>query len=304
MQRRIGFIGLGAMGKPMATNLIKKGFPLTVFDIRQEPVDELVKLGAKGAKSSTETATSSDVIITMLPSSPNVEAVILGKDGVIQGVSEGSIVIDMSTIAPSTTKEVGDELIKRGVEMLDAPVARGVKAAVEGTLAIFVGGKEEVFEECKDILEVMGTDINHVGELGCGEMVKLINNLILSVSITSIAEGMVLGVKAGVEPDVLFEALGKGSADSFALQNHFRNFVMKGDFREGIFPVEYILKDLGLVLQTAKELQMPLFFTSLANQLYEFAKASGKGKNYYPVVVTIFEELTGVKVRSKKEGSQ
>jgi len=300
MGKKVGFIGLGAMGKPMATNLVKKQFPLIVFDIRREPVEELVRLGAKSAKSSKELASSSDVIITMVPSSPDVEAVILGKDGVVEGIREGSIVIDMSTIAPFTTKKVAEALSRRGARMIDAPVARGVKAAIEGTLSIFVGGDKEVFEECRAILEAMGTDIYHVGDIGSGEVVKIVNNLILQTSVPVIAEGLVLGVKAGVKPDVLFEALSKSSANSFALQNHFKNFVLPGNFEVGRFPVDYTIKDLGLALQTAMELHVPLLFGSLANQVYEGARAAGKSKNYFPVVITLLEEMTGVKVRSEK----
>ncbi len=299
MKKTIGFIGLGAMGKPMATNLVKKGFQLVVCDVRKEPVSEMVKMGANSASSPKEVASLSEIVITMLPSSPDVEVVVLGENGLIEGIREGSIHIDMSTIAPATTKKVSEALSSKGVRMIDAPVARAVKAAIEGTLAIFVGGKKEVFEECKEILGAMGTDIYYVGEIGCGEVVKIVNNFILSIFVTVIAEGMVLGVKAGVKPDVLFEALSKGSANSFALQNHFKNFVMKGDFREGLFPVDYTMKDMGLALETGKELHVPLLFGSLASQLYESARAAGKSKNYFPVVITMLEELTGVKVRSE-----
>jgi 2-hydroxymethylglutarate dehydrogenase len=299
MTRRIGFIGLGAMGKPMADNLLKKGFPLTVYDLRKEPAEELVRHGAASAVSPRKIAEVADVVITMLPSSPDVEEVFLGKEGVIEGIGEGAIAIDMSTIAPSTTRKVGKALSEKGARMIDAPVARTVKAAVEGKLAIFVGGEKAVFDECRPLLEAMGTDIYHAGDLGSGEVVKIVNNFILATFVCSISEGLVLGVKAGVEPDVLFEALSKSSANSFALQNHFRNFAMKGDFREGLFSVEYMLKDLGLALGMGKDFQVPLLLGSLSNQLYESARAAGKGKNYYPVIITMLEDLTGVKVRSE-----
>ena len=300
MDCQVGFIGLGAMGKPMAENLLKRGFPLTVFDLRSEPVEALVALGAKRASSSRELAARADVVVSMLVSNPHVEAALLGREGVIEAIRAGAVVIDMSTIAPTTTRKVGLELAKKGVEMLDAPVARGVKAATDGTLAIFVGGKPEVFEAHRAILEAMGTDVQYVGSLGCGEVVKLVNQLVLAVNVATLAEGLVLGVKGGVDPDVLLEVLGKGSANSFALQNHYKNFAMKGNFGEGIFSVDYILKDLGLVMGTGKELGIPLLLTSLATQLYEFARASGTNKNYFPVVVRLLEQLTGVEVRSKK----
>jgi len=297
MKKEIGFIGLGAMGKPMATNLVKKGYNLKVFDLRPEPMEELVKLGAKSLDSPRNVAESSELIITMLPASPDVEEVVLGKNGIIEGIRKSSIYVDMSTIAPAMTRKVGEALLKRGVRMIDAPVARAVKAATEGTLAIFVGGEKEVFEECKETLGAMGTDIYHMGELGCGEVTKIVNNFILCVTIPMIAEGMVLGVKAGIKPDLLFNALSQGSANSFALQSHFKNFVLKGDFREGLFPVDYTMKDLGLALETGKDLHVPLVLGSLATQLYESARAAGKSKNYFPVVVTMLEDLTGVKLR-------
>jgi len=299
MKPEIGFIGLGAMGKPMATNLVKKNHSVTVYDLRPEPVAEMAKLGAQTAKSSKEVASRCEVIITVLVSSPHVEAAVLGKEGVIEGIRPGSVLIDMSTIAPGTSRKVGAELAQVGVEMLDAPIARGVRAAVEGTLAIFVGGKKEVFEKCREILGAMGTDVNYVGPLGCGEVVKLVNQLILAVNVATIAEGLTLGVKGGVDPDVLLEVLGKGSANSFALQNHFRNFALKGNFGENIFSTDYIMKDLGLILETGKELHVPLMMSALANQIYEVTRASGYSKNYFPVVLRLWEKWAGVEVRSK-----
>jgi 2-hydroxymethylglutarate dehydrogenase len=300
MKKTIGFIGLGAMGKPMATNLVKKGFQLVVCDVRKEPVNELMKMGANSASLPKEVASLSEVVITMLPSSVDVEEVVLGKNGLIEAIREGSIYIDMSTIAPATTRKVGNVLLGKGVRMIDAPVARMVKAAIEGNLAIFVGGEKEVFEECREILGAMGTDIYHVGGIGCGEVVKIVNNLILLVSDPVIAEGMVLGVKAGVKPDSLFEALSNGSANSFALQTHFKDFVMKGDFREGLFSVDYTIKDLGLALEMGRELHVPLLFSCLAFQLYESAMAAGKSKNFLPIIATMLEELTGVQVRREE----
>jgi 3-hydroxyisobutyrate dehydrogenase-like beta-hydroxyacid dehydrogenase len=287
------------MGKPMAQNLLKRGAALTVYDIRPEPMLELKEQGANIATSPKEVASHSDITITMLLASVHVETAVLGKGGAIEGFRENSTLIDMSSIDPNTTRKIGKLLNDRKVEMLDAPVARGVKAATDGTLAIYVGGKKETFEKCQPVLNLMGTDVSYVGELGCGEVVKLVNQSILSTTVAAIAEGMVLGVKGGVEPEILLEELSKGSANSFALQNHFKNFVMKGNFGENIFPVEYILKDLGIVLSTGKELNVPLYVTSAANQMYEWARASGKSKNYFPVVIKLLEELAGAVVRNK-----
>jgi len=298
MGQNIGFIGLGAMGKPMAANLIKKGYNVTVFDLRSEPMEELKALGATVATSCKAVAESSDTVITMLLASSHVETAVLGKDGVLEGAREGSILIDMSSIEPTTTRKVGEILAKRGIKMLDGPVARGVKAAVAGTLAIFVGGKKEVFEENQELLEAMGTDVSYVGKLGCGTVVKIVNQLVLSLNVVALAEGLVLGVKGGVDPEVLLGEMEKGSANSFALQNHFKNFVMKGNFGENIFGTEYILKDLGQVLATAKDLKVPLMMGSVGTQMYEMARASGFDKNYFPVVIKVLEQLTGVEVRN------
>jgi 3-hydroxyisobutyrate dehydrogenase len=298
---KVGFIGLGAMGNPMAANLIKKGFSLVVFDLVAERMRSLSALGAEGANSCNEVAENCSVVITMVPSSPHVREAILGKNGVIEGVRKGSTVIDMSTIDPITTRDVAKILNEKGVDMLDAPVARGVPAAVAGTLVIFVGGKKEVFEKSRGILGAMGTDIHHVGDSGSGEVVKIINNLIVATTTPALAEAMVLGVKAGVKPDVLFDALSSGSANSFVLQNHFKNCVMKGKFEEGVFPIDYVLKDLGLALSTAAALRVPLHFGALAAQHFVLAGASGESQRYIVAVIRPMEKLAGVEVRSEKK---
>lgn len=302
MAREIGFIGLGAMGSPMSKNLMKKGYKLTVYDIVKERMEASVNLGAEAARSSKEVAERSEVIITMVPSSPHVREVILGKGGVIEGVKKGSVVIDMSTIDPLTTREMAKILLDKGVKMLDAPVARGVAAAMAGTLAIFVGGEREVYEKCKDILSAMGTDIHYVGGIGAGEVVKIVNNLILATTMCSLAEALVLGVKAGVEPGVLVNALSQGSGNSFVLENHVKNFVLKGKFEKGVFPVDYMIKDLGLALVTGAGHHVPLYFGSLACQAYELARAAGHSQEYHPVVIRPLEEFTGVRVRADVEG--
>lgn len=301
MKENIGFIGLGAMGGPMAKNLIKKGYALAVYDITAEKMTPLVKDGAVPAASCKEVAEKSDIVITMLPSSPHVRKAVLGTDGIIEGILRGSTVIDMSTIDPVTTRDIAKQLSERGVRMLDAPVARGVSAAVAGTLAIFVGGNEDTFQEFKPLLLAMGKDIDYAGDIGSGEVVKLVNNLILSINVCALAEGLALGTKAGVEPEVLFKALSGGSANSFALENHFKNFVYKGKFEKDVFPVEYIIKDINLALRTAESLHVPQYFGALALQAYESAVAAGFGDLYYPVVVKVLEQLTGVEIRADLE---
>lgn len=299
MKEKIGFIGLGAMGLPMAKNVIRKGYQVTAYDVVQKGLDQLVDFGATRAKCPKEVAERSDIIITMLPSSPHVREVILGEEGVIKGVRKGSMVIDMSTIDPVTTRDISAKLSQKAVHMLDAPVVRGVKGATQGSLAIYVGGDPDVFEKCKALLLTMGTDIEYCGVCGAGEVVKIVNNLIIAVSMCSLSEALLLGVKAGVKPDVLFKTLSKGSGDSFVLQNHIKNFVMQGKFEEGVFPVDYIMKDLNLAMVTAEKYHIPQYFGSLAYQAYEMARASGYSKQYYPVVIKVLEELSGVEFRTE-----
>ncbi len=297
---KVGFIGLGAMGGPMARNLVKKGLPLTVFDIVPERMEPLKAMGAEAAASCKEVAEKCPVVITMLPASVHVREAVLGKRGVAEGIQRGSLLIDMSTIDPITTRDIARVLREKGAEMLDAPVARGVPAAVAGTLVIYVGGKKEVFDRHRPILAAMGTDIYHVGDIGSGEVVKIVNNLMVAVTTCALAEAMVLGVKAGVKPDILFEALSSGSGNSFVLQNHYRNNVMKGKFEEGVFPIDYMLKDLDLALSTGTELRIPLHFAALSAQQYIAAAASGESKKYHPAVIRPLEKLAGVEVRSEK----
>ena len=301
MKERIGFIGLGAMGLPMAKNILKSGYQVTAYDIVPERIGALTPSGAIGASSSKEVAEQSDIVITMVPSSSHSWEALLGSGGVIEGVRKGAIVIDMSTIDPVTTRNIAVKLSEKGVAMLDAPVARGVRGAREGTLAIYVGGDLGLFERCKPLLSVMGTDVEYCGQLGAGETVKIINNLIIAVTMCSLSEALVLGVKAGVKPDVLYRTLNKGSANSFVLENHVRNFAMKGKFETGVFPVDYIMKDLSLALITAEKYHVPQYFGSLAYQAYEMARASGFSDQYYPVVIRVLEQLAGVEVRGEAE---
>jgi 3-hydroxyisobutyrate dehydrogenase len=299
MKEKVGFIGLGAMGLPMSKNIIKKGYTVSAYDIAKNRLDEVVAFGASPAISAKEVAERSDIVITMLPSSPHVREVILGVDGVLDGIRQGAIVIDMSTIDPGTTREISGNLAVKGARMLDAPVVKGVRGATEGTLSIYVGGEMEVLARCKDLLSTMGTDIEYCGGSGAGEIVKLINNLIIGVSVCSLAEALVLGVKAGVDPSILFKSLSKGSANSFVLQNHVKNFVMTGNFPEGVFPVDYIMKDLEMAMITAREFHIPQYLGELSYQTYENARSAGYSKQYFPAVIQLLEKLAGVEVRGK-----
>lgn len=299
--KTVGFIGLGAMGEPMARNVLKRGFPLVVRDLRPEPVAALRDVGARAADSPRAVAEAVDVIITMLPGRNEVRDVYLGPGGILEGARAGPVAVDMSTVPPMTTREVGAALADRGVRMLDAPVARTREAALAGTLSIMVGGDWRAFEECRDVLGAMGSDISYCGALGAGEVVKLVNNLVLFANVAALAEGLVLGVKAGVEPGTLVEVLSKGSADSFVLRNHVAKAVLRGDFAEGRFSVEYALKDIRYARDLAESLSVPLFQSAVTQELYGLAKALGRSRDYHPAVFTVLEQVAGVEVRAAAE---
>ncbi|MCJ7785390.1 MAG: NAD(P)-binding domain-containing protein, partial [Desulfobacterales bacterium] len=218
MKKKIGFIGLGIMGKPMAKNLLKAEFSIVAYDLNKDAVEDLVKAGALDASSSKEAAGRADVIITMLPDSPDVKEVILGKDGVLEGIKPGSIVIDMSSINPLVSQEIEKELRKKGVEMLDAPVSGGETGAIQGTLAIMVGGEEKVFKDCADILNAVGKNIVRVGGIGAGGFVKLVNQIIVAMNIAAVGEAFTLGAKAGLDPQVIHQAIRGGLAGSQVLE--------------------------------------------------------------------------------------
>jgi 2-hydroxy-3-oxopropionate reductase len=212
--KKIGFIGLGIMGKPMAKNLLKAGYTLTVYDIVAEKINDVVEAGAKAGSSSKEVAEKNEVIITMLPNSPDVKEAVLGNNGVLEGAKPGTILIDMSSIAPLASKEVAEKAKEKGVTVLDAPVSGGEPKAIEGTLAIMVGGPQKTFDEVEDILSVMGASVTRVGEIGSGNMTKLANQIIVALNIAAMSEAMVLAAKAGVNAEKVFQAIRGGLAGS------------------------------------------------------------------------------------------
>jgi 2-hydroxy-3-oxopropionate reductase len=294
---KIGFIGLGIMGKPMARNLLKAGYQLIVYDINTDAVKELVKSGAKEGKSSADVASRSEVIITMLPNSPDVEEVVLGNKGIIQGVKPGSVVVDMSSIAPKTSKEVAEKLLHKGVIMLDAPVSGGEPKAIEGTLAIMVGGPEETFNKIKDILGAMGTSVKLVGDIGSGNVTKLANQIIVALNIAAIGEAMVLATKAGVDPEKVYQAIRGGLAGSTALDAKMP-MILNGNFKPG-FRIELHIKDLKNALDTAKELDVPNILTSKVLEIMESLKADGKAKDDHGGIIQYYEKSAKVEVRKK-----
>jgi 2-hydroxy-3-oxopropionate reductase len=294
---KIGFIGLGIMGKPMSKNLLKAGYDLVVFDINKEAVAEVVAAGAKEGESPKDVAQQCEYIITMLPNSPHVKTVVLGENGVIEGAKPGSIVIDMSSIAPLASKEVCAKLAEKGIEMIDAPVSGGEPKAIDGTLSIMVGGKEEIFNKCKDILSKMGTSVVLCGEIGAGNTTKLANQIIVALNIAAMSEALVLGTKAGVDPEAIYKAIRGGLAGSTVLDAK-APMVMAGNFKPG-FRIDLHIKDLANAIDTGHEVGVPLPLTTQVMEILQALKVDGKGQNDHSGIVQFYEKLAQVEVRKK-----
>jgi 2-hydroxy-3-oxopropionate reductase len=292
---KIGFIGLGIMGKPMAKNLLKAGHQLVVYDIQKAPVGELVQAGAAAGESPRDVASQCELIITMLPNSPHVKTAVLGKNGVIEGAKPGSVLVDMSSIAPLVSREVAAALAGKGIEMLDAPVSGGEPKAIDGTLAIMVGGKEAVFERVKDVLLKMGASAVLCGEIGAGNVTKLANQIIVALNIAAMSEAFVLAAKSGVDPERVFNAIKGGLAGSTVL-NAKAPMVLEGNYKPG-FRIELHIKDLQNALDTAHEAGVPIPLTSHVMEMMQALKVDGKQTEDHGGLIQFYEKLAGVKVR-------
>jgi 2-hydroxy-3-oxopropionate reductase len=297
MQGPIGFVGLGIMGRPMARNLSKAGFSLVVHNRSQGAVEELVKAGAKAAGSPEEVARQAEVIILMLPNSPDVELVALGPRGLIGGVRAGQTVIDMSTISPIVSQKVGAALAEKGVRILDAPVSGGEKGAIEGTLSIMVGGDAAVFEEMLPILQAMGKTITRLGPLGAGGFTKLANQIIVAINLTALAEALTLAAKAGLDIELTLKALGGGLAGSRCLDQKTPNYLAH-EFKPG-FKIDLHYKDLGLIMDAARALGVPLPTTAVVQELFGALRVRGGGGLDHSGIITLTESLAGVEVRKR-----
>ena len=295
MAEQIGFIGLGIMGKPMARNLLKAGYQLTVSDIVGEPVEELVSEGAAGAGSNREVAAASDKIITMLPDSADSERAILGPDGVLEGARQGTIVIDMSYIAPLVSQRIAAEGAKKGVEMLDDPVSGGEPGAINAALAIMVGGKQDVFDGCYDLLKTMGSNVVLTGDIGAGGITKLANQIIVAANIEALSEAMVLSQKAGVDPEKVFNAIRGGLAGS-AVMEAKGPMMLDRNFKAG-FRIRLHQKDLRNVLQTGQELNVPLPVTALVQQMLGALINDGEADSDHSAILHFLEKMAHVEVK-------
>ena len=291
MAQAIGFIGLGIMGRPMARNLLKAGYSLVVHSRSRGPVDEIVKAGAKASSSPKDVAAQCDVLITMLPNSPDVELVALGPNGIIEGARRGLILADMSTISPIVSKKIGEALAAKGVAMLDAPVSGGEKGAIDGALSIMVGGEPDVFQRVLPVFQAMGKTITHLGPLGSGGFTKLANQIIVAVNLTALAEALTLGKKAGLDRELLLTALAGGLAGSKCLDQKKANYVA-GTYNPG-FKIDLHYKDLGLIMESASALGVPVPTTAVVQQLFNALRVKGRGGLDHSAVITLLEDLAG-----------
>jgi 2-hydroxy-3-oxopropionate reductase len=292
MAQVIGFIGLGIMGRPMARNLLKAGYPLVVHSRSRGPVDEIAKAGAKVGTSPRDVASQSDVLITMLPNSPDVEQVVLGRDGVIEGARPGLVLLDMSTISPLVSQKVGAALAEKSVKMLDAPVSGGEKGAVDGVLSVMVGGDKAVFDKALPIFQAMGKTITHLGPLGAGGFTKLANQIIVAVNLTALGEALTLAKKAGLDRELTLTALAGGLAGSKCLDQKKPNYL--ADTYNPGFKIDLHYKDLGLIMESARALGVPLPATAAVQELFSALRVKGRGGLDHSGVITLLEDLAGL----------
>jgi 2-hydroxy-3-oxopropionate reductase len=292
MAQVIGFIGLGIMGRPMAKNLLKAGYPLVVHNRSRGAVDDLVKAGAKAGTSSRDVASQSDVLITMLPNSPDVEAVVLGRDGVIEGARAGMSLLDMSTISPLVSQKIGAALAAKSVQMLDAPVSGGERGAIDAVLSIMVGGDKALFDKVLPIFQAMGKTITHLGPLGAGGFTKLANQIIVAVNLTALGEALTLAKKAGLDRELTLTALAGGLAGSKCLDQKKPNY-LAGTYNPG-FKIDLHYKDLGLIMESARALGVPLPATAAVQELFSALRVKGRGGLDHSGVITLLEDLAGL----------
>ena len=293
--KRIGFIGLGIMGKPMCMNLLKAGYPLTVNSRNRASVAIIVQAGANAAASPKDVASQSDIVITMLPNSPQVQSVILGENGVLAGAKPGTIVVDMSSIAPLVSREVAEQLALKQVRFLDAPVSGGEPKAVEGTLSIMVGGHQEDFDACLPVLQAMGASVVRVGDVGAGNVAKLANQIIVALNIAAVSEALVLATKAGVEPELVYQAIRGGLAGSAVLDAK-APMVMNRNFTPG-FKTDLHIKDLNNVLETAHKIGVPLPLTAAVMEMMQALKVNGMGGDDHGGLIRYYEMMAKVEVK-------
>ena len=291
MKPRIGFVGLGNIGFPMCRRLLESGYEVIAYDANPEAVSRLGDTPAEPADSLKALA-AADVVLLSLPGSDVVEEVVLGEGGLAEGLSSGKVLIDTSSSRPSSTRDLAKKLAESGVEMLDAPVSGGVLRAEEGKLAVMVGGREEVFERWREVLESFGEKIFHVGDHGAGHLVKSLNNLLSATTLASAAEAVILAEKAGVAPEALLEVINAGNGRSYSTEVKFPKFILDRSFDDG-FALGLMVKDLKIALETAAEMGHPMFSGSSISQLWQAAAARGYGLEGHTSIYAFLEDLSG-----------
>ena len=288
---RIGFIGLGIMGKPMVRNLLKAGHEIVAYDVIRENMDAVAIAGATTANSPKEVAGQCRLIITMLPNSPHVKAVVMGDSGILQGAMAGTILIDMSSIAPLTSQEIAKACKEKGVKMLDAPVSGGEPKAIDGTLSIMAGGEKTVFDQVLEILMLMGTSVVHCGDVGAGNTAKLANQVIVALNIAAVSEAFLLAAKAGMDPKVLFGAIKGGLAGS-TVMNAKVPMILERNFVPG-FKIDLHIKDIENALETGHKVGAPLPLTAAVMEMLQILHADGCGEEDHSAISKYYEKLVG-----------
>ena len=292
---KIGLIGLGIMGKPMSKNLLKAGYDLTVMDRNQSAVAEVVAAGAKSAPTAKAIAEQVDIIITMLPNSPHVKEVVLGENGILEGAKAGTVFIDMSSIAPLVSRELSAKLAEKGVEMLDAPVSGGEPKAIDGTMSVMVGGSQEVFDKCYPVMKAIAGSVVRAGEVGAGNITKLANQVVVALNIAAVSEALVLASKAGVEPELVYQAIRGGLAGSTVLDAK-APLMMDRKFDPG-FRINLHIKDLNNALETAHEIGAPLPLTASVMEMMQALKVDDMGDADHGSLVRYYEKMAKVEVK-------
>lgn len=291
---KVGFIGLGIMGKPMAKNLIKGGHSLVVRDFNAEAVKELTAMGAEEAASGKEVAEKSEVVITMVPNSPHVRAAVLGEGGVIEGATDKTVVIDMSSIDPVESKAIAEELAKKGVEMLDCPVSGGEPKAIDGTLSVMCGGKKEVWDKYYDLLMCMAGSVVYVGEIGSGNVAKLANQMVVACNIGAVAEALTFAKKMGSDPELVYQAIRGGLAGSTVMDAK-APMMLEGNYKPG-FRIDLHIKDLNNALNAAHAINMPIPMTVQMMEVMQELKSHDEGSNDHSDIVKYYERISGTSI--------
>lgn len=294
---KVGFIGLGIMGKPMAKNLLKAGHELVVFDFNKAAVDEVVAAGAKAATSGKALTAECPVVITMVPNSPHVRAAVLGKDGVAEGAKPGTVLIDMSSIDPVESKKIGEEAAKHGIEMLDAPVSGGEPKAIDGTLSVMVGGKKETFDKFLPLLKNMAGSVVYVGPLGSGNVAKLANQIVVACNIAAVAEALTFAKKAGTDPELVYQAIRGGLAGSTVMDAK-APMMLAGNYKPG-FRIELHIKDLTNALNAAHAINSPVPLTGQLMEMMQYLKAHSFEKEDHSSLARFYEDVAGASIVKK-----